>query len=664
MSDSASLRFGNHLPAAAGCENVLLRRWRLEAPSTMTAMEAAQAQQHDDDHRQRPADRHACPARHCAWALAGLAALCASSLQAQTRTVDATAAAAVPAGWMWPALMALMLVTSGLLVALCLLLLRRDQALRGEIERLRASVAAPSTLPTPNAERPDAAAQAVPAGDTAPAADAVDNEHESFTYTVSHDLRAPIRVVEGFTRILKEDYGRVLDRIGNDHLDRVLGAAARMNSMIDSLLALSQLSSKPLARQPVDLSQLAGFVADDLRRQSPDREVALRIEPRMQVLGRSDAAAGGDREPARQCLEVHRAECAARDQLLPPSGRSRRPSPLPTTAPASTCALRIGCSASSSGCTARPITRGPVSAWPRCGASCAAMAATSGPKPKSIAARAFISRSGRPERRRTGRQLQSPAPLEASSSIAASSRSACAVADRPSAAAMRCRRARRGRARQRIAVHQHPDGHGADRIEPRGGGGCRLGPRCGRRRCTAPVALDVGKRRLDRRNDLPDVERLDQVGHRTELLHMAHRRIVGEGGQEHERHLAVVAQIGRDIEPAHAFHPDVEQRQIGTVLAREQDRVVAVVGIDHVVTRLREPVRQRCQHQPVVVHHQDPALVRHSTVVRALSAPSVPRAASAADRRRRHGPALLQKARALNRHLRRPAAAPLRHRGG
>ena len=112
-----------------------------------------------------------------------------------------------------------------------------------------------------------------------------DTEQESFSYTVSHDLRAPIRVVEGFTRILKEDYGRALDRIGNDHLDRVLGAAARMNSMIDALLALSKLSSQPLARQPVNLSQLAAYVAEDLRRQSPERDVQLHVEPGLQVAG-------------------------------------------------------------------------------------------------------------------------------------------------------------------------------------------------------------------------------------------------------------------------------------------------------------------------------------------------------------------------------------------
>lgn len=118
-----------------------------------------------------------------------------------------------------------------------------------------------------------------------PLAIPTENDADSFSYTVSHDLRAPIRVVEGFTKIVKEDYGRLLDRIGNDHLDRVLGAAARMNSMIDALLALSQLSAKPVSRQPVNLSQLADFVIDDLRRQSPHHKVKVHIDPAMQVQG-------------------------------------------------------------------------------------------------------------------------------------------------------------------------------------------------------------------------------------------------------------------------------------------------------------------------------------------------------------------------------------------
>ncbi|HSN31461.1 MAG TPA: ATP-binding protein [Ideonella sp.] len=135
------------------------------------------------------------------------------------------------------------------------------------------------------------AAEPAPAPPAAPAAPAADDargdlgETEAFSYTVSHDLRAPIRVVEGFTRIVKEDYGRVLDRIGLDHLDRVLGAAARMNHMIDALLTLSQLSTQPLVRQPVNLSQLAGFVVDDLRRGAPERVVEVQIEPDLIVQG-------------------------------------------------------------------------------------------------------------------------------------------------------------------------------------------------------------------------------------------------------------------------------------------------------------------------------------------------------------------------------------------
>ena len=131
----------------------------------------------------------------------------------------------------------------------------------------------------------DGTAPADAAEADATAAESLAAEHASFSYTVSHDLRAPIRVVEGFARILKEDYGRLLDRIGNDHLDRVLSAAARMNSMIDALLSLSQLSTQPLQRQPVNLSQLALYVVDDLRRASPERQVALHVQPGLVTQG-------------------------------------------------------------------------------------------------------------------------------------------------------------------------------------------------------------------------------------------------------------------------------------------------------------------------------------------------------------------------------------------
>ena len=147
------------------------------------------------------------------------------------------------------------------------------------------SDAASEPVGAPESSSVRRAVPALPAKAASATAPVTASEHESFGYTVSHDLRAPIRVVEGFTRIVKEDYGSVLDRIGHDHLDRVLGAAARMNNMIDALLALSRLSSQPLAHEPVNLSQLAGFVADDLRREWPAREVTFEVASDMLVVG-------------------------------------------------------------------------------------------------------------------------------------------------------------------------------------------------------------------------------------------------------------------------------------------------------------------------------------------------------------------------------------------
>jgi signal transduction histidine kinase len=121
--------------------------------------------------------------------------------------------------------------------------------------------------------------------DAAPPPPPLDDDRAAIVYTVSHDLRAPIRVVEGFTRILREDYGHLLDRVGNDHLERVLGAATRMNSMIDSLLALSRLSTQAIAQVPVDLSALATQVMAELRQQSPERQVDLHITPGLTAQG-------------------------------------------------------------------------------------------------------------------------------------------------------------------------------------------------------------------------------------------------------------------------------------------------------------------------------------------------------------------------------------------
>jgi signal transduction histidine kinase len=132
---------------------------------------------------------------------------------------------------------------------------------------------------------PQGAVDTVPAALAMRAAEQARADQASFSYTVSHDLRAPLRVVEGFTRILKEDYGRLLDRAGNDHLDRVLSAAGRMHSMIDALLALSQLSAQTLRQETVDLSLLASMVLEELRRSAPERQVETFVQPGLRVVG-------------------------------------------------------------------------------------------------------------------------------------------------------------------------------------------------------------------------------------------------------------------------------------------------------------------------------------------------------------------------------------------
>ncbi|RZI81565.1 MAG: hypothetical protein EOP38_18905 [Rubrivivax sp.] len=130
------------------------------------------------------------------------------------------------------------------------------------------SQVAPASSPQPD---PSPAPQAADGDGHAIMSEA---DQEVLRYALSHDLRAPLRVVDGFTRILKEDYGRLLDRVGNDHLDRVLAASARMNGMIDAILAQAQLAREPVDRQPIDLSALAHEVAQELSDLDRDEHAA------------------------------------------------------------------------------------------------------------------------------------------------------------------------------------------------------------------------------------------------------------------------------------------------------------------------------------------------------------------------------------------------------
>jgi len=111
----------------------------------------------------------------------------------------------------------------------------------------------------------------------AEALEAKNRELEAFSYSVSHDLRAPLRTVEGFGRVLEEDHAAALDPTARDYLRRMLGATARMTELIDDLLELSRVGRATLAREPVDLSAMARAVAADLARADPGHHVSVEI---------------------------------------------------------------------------------------------------------------------------------------------------------------------------------------------------------------------------------------------------------------------------------------------------------------------------------------------------------------------------------------------------
>ena len=108
-------------------------------------------------------------------------------------------------------------------------------------------------------------------------------ELESFAYSVSHDLRAPLRGIEGFSRLLEERHGDGLDATGREYLGRVRKATARMGELIDALLKLSRIGRSGLSLEDVDVSALAADVAAALAEDEPGREVALRIQPGMRA---------------------------------------------------------------------------------------------------------------------------------------------------------------------------------------------------------------------------------------------------------------------------------------------------------------------------------------------------------------------------------------------
>lgn len=110
-------------------------------------------------------------------------------------------------------------------------------------------------------------------------------ELESFSYSVSHDLRAPLRSADGFSQVLLEDYGDKLDAQGKDCVRRIHAASGCMAELIDDLLSLSSVTLKEMHREEVNLSTMAQRIAEELQTTQPERQVEFVITPELVANG-------------------------------------------------------------------------------------------------------------------------------------------------------------------------------------------------------------------------------------------------------------------------------------------------------------------------------------------------------------------------------------------
>src|SRR5204862_7436708 len=115
--------------------------------------------------------------------------------------------------------------------------------------------------------------------------EAANRELEGFSYSVSHDLRAPLRAIEGFSEMLLDEHGEKLDETGRRYLAQVRTSTHHMSQLIDNLLNLARLSRAEFRRMPVDLSAMAREISEALCSEQPERKVEFHIAPDLSVEG-------------------------------------------------------------------------------------------------------------------------------------------------------------------------------------------------------------------------------------------------------------------------------------------------------------------------------------------------------------------------------------------
>ncbi|PKN72883.1 MAG: hypothetical protein CVU50_04985 [Candidatus Cloacimonetes bacterium HGW-Cloacimonetes-3] len=109
-------------------------------------------------------------------------------------------------------------------------------------------------------------------------------EMEDFAYSVSHDLRSPLRGIDGWSQALSEDYAEILDETAKIYLSRIRNETLRMHELIESLLQLSRISRRVIELESVDLSCMSDSIISMFREQEPGRKIRVNIEPSLSIM--------------------------------------------------------------------------------------------------------------------------------------------------------------------------------------------------------------------------------------------------------------------------------------------------------------------------------------------------------------------------------------------
>ncbi len=107
----------------------------------------------------------------------------------------------------------------------------------------------------------------------------VQHESDALSWSISHDLRTPLRTIDGFSQVLQEDYGEKLDVNARNYLARIRTAVLNMSMLIEDLIALTRISRSEVRRQEVDVTALAHDVIEELHALEPTRQIQLLVRP-------------------------------------------------------------------------------------------------------------------------------------------------------------------------------------------------------------------------------------------------------------------------------------------------------------------------------------------------------------------------------------------------